>query len=111
MDLKTAQRHGWLEYIPDLSDPYRRQSRVEHRAWFTPKEYEQHYEATRQNVARPKNKRFKWHAEQLHDFVLIIANAGLRPSLVPKLLSKASTNLGVPHTCGLCDVTLPMQFA
>ena len=34
MVLKTAQRHGWLEFLPDLSDPYRRQSKVEHRPWF-----------------------------------------------------------------------------
>ena len=85
MVLKTAQRHGWLEYIPDLSDPYRRQSKVEHRPWFTPNEYKQLYEATRRNAAEPKNKRFKWHAEQLHDFVLLMANTGLRPDEV-KLL-------------------------
>jgi hypothetical protein len=36
MVLKTAQRHGWIEQVPDLSDPYRRQSKVEHRPWFTP---------------------------------------------------------------------------
>ena len=85
MVLKTAQRHGWLDYIPDLSDPYRRQSKVEHRPWFTPKEYKQLYEATRKNAANPKLERFKWHAEQLHDFVLIMANTGLRPDEV-KLL-------------------------
>jgi len=82
MVLKAAQRHGWLEYLPDLSDPYRRQSKVEHRPWFTPKEYKQLYEATRKNAAKPKSKRFKWHAEQLHDFVLLMANTGLRPDEV-----------------------------
>ena len=82
MVLKTAQRHGWLEHVPDLSDPYRRQSKVEHRPWFTPNEYKQLYEATRRNAADPKNKRFKWHAEQLHDFVLLMANTGLRPDEV-----------------------------
>lgn len=85
MVLKTAKRHGWLEQLPDLSDPYRRQSKVEHRPWFTPKEYKQLYEATRKNAAEPKNKRFKWHAEQLHDFILIMTNTGLRPDEV-KLL-------------------------
>jgi integrase len=85
MVLKTAQRHGWLEFLPDLSDPYRRQSKVEHRPWFTPNEYKQLYEATRKNASEPKNKRFKWHAEQLHDFVLLMANTGLRPDEV-KLL-------------------------
>jgi integrase len=83
--LKTAQRHGWLENIPDLSDPYRRQSKVEHRPWFTPNEYKQLYEATRANAADPKRERFKWHAEQLHDFVLFMANTGLRPDEVKHL--------------------------
>ena len=85
MVLKTAQRHGWLENLPDLSDPYRRQSKVEHRPWFTPNEYKQLYQATRANADNPKTKRFKWHAEQLHDFVLFMANTGLRPDEVRHL--------------------------
>lgn len=85
MVLKTAKRHGWLETLPDTSDPYWRQSKVEHRPWFTPKEYKQLYEATRQNAAEPKKKRYKWHAEQLHDFVLFMANTGLRPDEVKHL--------------------------
>ncbi|MCE8511045.1 site-specific integrase [Ruegeria pomeroyi] len=85
MVLKTAQRHGWIETVPDLSDPYRRQSKIEHRPWFTPKEYKQLYEATRRNAANPKSKRFEWHAQQLHDFVLFMANTGLRPDEVRHL--------------------------
>jgi len=79
MVLKTAQRHGWLEHLPDMSDPYRRQSKVEHRPWFTPNEYKQLYTATRKNATEPKSSRYKWHAEQLHDYVLFMANTGLRP--------------------------------
>lgn len=85
MVLKTAQRHNWIEQVPDLSDPYRRQSKIEHRPWFTPNEYKLLYEATRRNAANPKNARFKWHAEQLHDFVLFMANTGLRPDEVKQL--------------------------
>jgi len=85
MILKAAHRHGWIDQVPDLSDPYRRQSKVEHRPWFTPNEYKQLYKATRKNAANPKHPRFKWHAEQLHDFVLFMANTGLRPDEV-KLL-------------------------
>lgn len=85
MVLKTAHRHGWIDQVPDLSDPYRRQSKIEHRPWFTPNEYKQLYEATRANAAKPKNERYRWHAEQLHDFVLFMANTGLRPDEV-KLL-------------------------
>lgn len=85
MVLKTAQRHGWLENLPDLSDPYRRQSKIERRPWFTPNEYKQLYTATRENAANPKNPRYTWHAEQLHDFVIFMANTGLRPDEIKHL--------------------------
>ena len=83
--LKTAHRHGYIYQVPDLSDPYRRHTKVSHRPWFTPKEYKQLYTATRKNAANPKNPRFKWYAEQLHDFVLFMANTGLRPDEVNQL--------------------------
>ena len=77
--LKTAMRHGWLKHLPDLSSPYNSQTKISHRAWFTAKEYKQLYEATRRRANKPKNPRFKWNAEQLHDYVLFMANTGLRP--------------------------------
>jgi len=79
MVLKTAQQHSWIDYVPNLSDPYRRQSKIEHRPWFTPKEYKQLYKATRHNAANPSRPSLAWYAEQLHDFVLFAANTGLRP--------------------------------
>jgi len=82
MVLKSAQRHGWLENLPDMSDPFRRQTKIEHRPWFTPKEYKQLYEATRDNASNPKGEHYRWYAEQLHDFVLFMANTGLRPDEV-----------------------------
>ncbi|MXP29694.1 site-specific integrase [Porphyrobacter algicida] len=85
MVLKTAYRHGWIEHVPDLSDPYRRQTKVEHRPWFTPNEYKLLYQSTRANAAEPTRPHFKWHAEQLHDFVLFAANTGLRPDELKQL--------------------------
>ena len=82
LTLKTAHRDGYITQVPDLSDLYRRQTKVSHRPRFTPKEYKQLYEATRKNAANPKSPRFKWYAEQLHDFVLFMANTGLRPDEV-----------------------------
>ena len=61
------------------SDPYRKKSKVEHRPWFTPNEYKALYTATRKNVAKMKGSRFGWYAEQLHDYVLFMANTGMRP--------------------------------
>lgn len=77
--LKTAMRHGWLQYLPDLSEPYKTSGKISHRAWFSPEEYRQLYEATRRRARNPKRKRFKWESEQLHDLVLFMANTGLRP--------------------------------
>lgn len=77
--LKTALRHGWLEQLPDLSMPYRASAKVSHRAWFSPDEYKQLYEATRKRAKEAQNKSWQWAAEQLHDYVLFMANTGLRP--------------------------------
>jgi integrase len=83
--LKTAHRHGYIFQVPDLSDPYKRYSKIGRRPWFTPNEYKQLYQATRYNASNPKNTHFTWHAEQLHDFVLFMANTGLRPDEVKQL--------------------------
>ncbi len=80
--LKTAERHGWLAGLPNLSAPYKTAGKVSHRAWFTLEEYRHLYTATRQRIKNPKppfTERWKWEAEQLHDFVLFMANTGLRP--------------------------------
>src|SRR5580658_10048593 len=77
--LKTAIRHGWLTHLPDLSPPYRTQGKIVHRPWFSPAEYKQLYEATRAYAREPFHDHYKWNAEQVHDFVLFMANTGLRP--------------------------------
>lgn len=79
MVLKTAIRHGWLEHLPDLSPPYKSQGKVTHRPWFSPDEYKQLYEAARAYAKEPFRSHFKWSAEQVYDFVLFMANTGLRP--------------------------------
>ena len=77
--LKTANRQGWLQHLPDLSTPYRSSGKIVHRAWFSPVEYKALYEATRRRAEKPLNNRHRWACEQLHDFVLFMANTGLRP--------------------------------
>ncbi len=83
--LKTAVRHGWLDHLPDLSEPYRASSKISHRAWFSPEEYKKLYEATRKRAHEPKRARYKFESEQLHDFVLFMANTGLRPDEAMRL--------------------------
>jgi integrase len=83
--MKTAVRHGWLQYLPDLSMPYSAKTKVETRAWFDQQEYKQLYEATRQRAQNPISERDRWPTEQLHDYVLFMANTGLRPDEVKKI--------------------------
>ncbi len=77
--LKTAVRHGWLNGLPDLSEPYRKVQKVSHRAWFSPDEYRQLYTATRANIKKAGNSYHRDLAEQLHDKILFMANTGIRP--------------------------------
>lgn len=83
--LKTANRHGWLSFLPDLSAPYKSSGKISHRAWFSPSEYKQLYEATRERAKNPKNPRWRKACEQLHDYVLFMANTGLRPDEAGRL--------------------------
>jgi integrase len=83
--LKTAERHGWLKYIPNLSPPYKSSPKISHRAWFSPEEYKQLYQATRRRAENPPKKRWKHECEQLHDFVLFMVNTGLRPDEARRL--------------------------
>ncbi len=77
--LRTAERHGWLPYLPDISAPYKASGKISHRAWFSPQEYQTLYEATRERAAKPPHKKWRWQCEQIHDFVLFMVNTGLRP--------------------------------
>ena len=77
--LKLALRHGHLASLPDLSQPYRSNGKISHRAWFSPDEYKRLYKATRDRVENPKRKKFQKDYEELHDYVLFVVNTGLRP--------------------------------
>ena len=77
--LKTANRRGWMNHLPDMSVPYKTSGKITHRAWFSPEEYTRLYEATRRRAHEPKQMRFKWECEQLHDYVEFAVNTGLRP--------------------------------
>lgn len=83
--LKTAKRHGWLAHIPDLSAPYKASSKIAHRAWFSLEEYRTLWKATQKRARSPANPKWKWECEQFHDYVLFMANTGLRPDEAARL--------------------------
>jgi integrase len=83
--LKWAEGMGWIPFVPDLNPPYKTQGKKGHRAWFTPEEYKQLYTATRKRAAQEKRRGWKRRYEDLHDFVLFMANTGLRPDEAMRL--------------------------
>jgi integrase len=77
--LQAAVRKRWLANVPDFSPPYKTSGKIVHRPWFSPEEYTQLFKATRQYAEESEGKRWQWNAEQVHDYVLFMANTGLRP--------------------------------
>jgi integrase len=76
--LKAALRRRLINGLPDLSIPFRKNSKVSHRPWFSPAEYKELYKATRA-YAKAAQPHIRWSAQQVHDYVLFMANTGLRP--------------------------------
>ncbi|AXK79545.1 site-specific integrase [Pseudolabrys taiwanensis] len=83
--LKTALRHQWIAGLPDLSEPYRLNTKVSHRAWFSPEEYRALYTETQAMAKKPPHRRYAREYAQLHDFILFMANTGLRPDEAARL--------------------------
>jgi integrase len=77
--LKTANRKRWIAAVPDLAAPYKSSRKVSHRAWFSPEDYKRFYTATRERARNPLKERWRHECEQFHDWVLFMANTGLRP--------------------------------
>ncbi len=83
--LKTAHRYGWIQQVPDISAPYKTSGKVKHRAWFSPAEYKMLFEATREKAKNPPREQYRYVWEDLHDYVLFMANTGLRPDEAARL--------------------------
>ena len=83
--LKTAHRYGWIQQVPDISAPYKTSGKVTHRAWFSPEEYKMFYEASRKRAQNPPLERHRSLWEDMHDYILFMANTGLRPDEAARL--------------------------
>jgi integrase len=97
--LQAACRKKWISHVPNLSPPYKTQGKISHRPWFSPEEYKQLYTATRQYAHDLKDKHYQWNAEQVRDYVLFMANTGLRP------------DEAMPHNLEHRDVTIVKDHA
>jgi integrase len=83
--LKMAERNGWIDRLPDLSEPFPTHRKPMHRAWFSPEEYAQLCKATWAYVQNPPSRASKLLCQQLHDYVVFMANTGLRPDEASRL--------------------------
>ena len=83
--LKTAHRYGWIQQVPDISPPYKTSGKVTHRAWFSRQEYKILFEATRKRAKKPSREQYRSIWEDFHDYVLFMANTGLRPDEAARL--------------------------
>lgn len=83
--MKTALRHGWISHLPDFSAPYKASSKVTHRGWFSPEEYKKLYTHTRERIKAAKGLPWEYPLEQMHDYILLMANTGLRPDEANRL--------------------------
>jgi integrase len=83
--LKTALRHDWISGLPDLSQPYKTNSKISHRAWFSPEEYQKLYKYTHNCAVNPPIKDLALEYAELHDSILFLANTGLRPDEAVRL--------------------------
>ena len=83
--LKTANRKGWISALPDMSAPYKSSGKIAHRAWFSPEEYKRLHDATLERARRPLKERWRAECEQFHDYVVFMANTGLRPDEASRL--------------------------
>jgi integrase len=86
--LRIIIKHAYDNYKPLTNDAYPRiklpieasapKMKDERRAWFSPTEYRRLYHATRQYARSKRDTRWQAAAETLHDYVLFMANTGLR---------------------------------
>lgn len=77
--LRWAVNNRQLSHMPTLKLPYLTLRKKGRRAWFSPEEYKQLYTATRRRIEEGTRPGWKSHYEDLHDYILFMANSGLRP--------------------------------
>jgi integrase len=83
--LKYAEGMGWIPFVPSLSQPYMTQGKRGRRVWFSPEEYKQLYTATRKRITEGGRPGWRSRYEDMHDYVLFMANTGLRPDEAARL--------------------------
>jgi integrase len=83
--MKLAELKGWIDRLPNFAEPYRPSTKVSHRAWFSAREYFELCRATWARANSPRSGERPETCRQLHDYVVFMANTGLRPDEAARL--------------------------
>jgi integrase len=75
---RRARLRGEISETPVFATERKSAGEVTPRTWFQPQEYIDLYTATRANITKMKDTRWHEDAKELHDYVLFVANSGLR---------------------------------
>jgi integrase len=75
---RRAKMRGDISSTPEFVTERKTAADATPRTWFEPDQYELLYNKTRANIWEKKGTRWHDHAKELHDFVLFVANTGLR---------------------------------
>jgi integrase len=76
--LNEAYRNGWIKQLPVIKDEYGSARVKVPRVWFEPKEYLKLLAAIRNHIKTLKDTRWKNDGLELYDYVVFIANSGMR---------------------------------
>ncbi len=76
--LNEAYRNGWLKQLPVIKDEYGSGRVKVPRVWFEPSEYSKLLAAIRKHIKTLKGTRWESDGKELYDYVIFIANSGLR---------------------------------
>jgi integrase len=94
--LKQAQVRGELPAVPQFLEDQATLKDDTPRTWFNADEYKVIIKAVRDNIKLHKNTRWREDAEELRDYVLFVANSGLR--------------IGEARHVRLCDVEITEDY-
>lgn len=83
--LTVAEAHNWIRAVPTVTPRYKASGKVERRAWFTLEEYKSLRDLTRSYAANPSRECYRENWQDLHDYILIMVNTGLRPDEAGRL--------------------------
>jgi integrase len=76
--LNESYRHGWIKSLPVLKDVYDTDKIKTPRQWFEKNEYNKLHASIRSHKKTLKGTRWEADADELYDYVIFVANSGLR---------------------------------